>query len=111
MARGQDGVEVKSMIDLVLVKDMLYYVQEVISVRGMGQGVSDHHEVLCKFRLVEAWIKRREMVVWDGRTRSKKLKEHQYREGYIRSLEVKRVEGDGNNVEHMWEQVKQAMVL
>ena len=33
------------------------------------------------------------------------------REGYSRSLEGKRVEGDGdNNVKHMWEQVKRAMV-
>ena len=33
----QDGVEVKSMIDLVLVKkDMLHYVQDVRAVRGMG---------------------------------------------------------------------------
>ena len=35
----------------------------------------------------------------------------QYREGYIRSLAGKGVEWDGyNNVEHVWEQVKQAMV-
>ena len=34
---GQDQVEVKSMIDLVLVKkDKLYYVQDVRVVRGMG---------------------------------------------------------------------------
>ena len=39
VARGQDGVEVKSMIDLVLVKrDMLRYVQDVRVVRGMGRG-------------------------------------------------------------------------
>ena len=45
------------------------------------------------------------------RIRSEKLREHQYREGYVRSLEGKGVEWDGdNNVEHMWEQVKQAMV-
>ena len=37
VARGQDGVEVKSMIDLVLVKkDLLHYVQEMRAVRGMG---------------------------------------------------------------------------
>ena len=37
VARGQDGVEVISMIDLVLVKkDMLSYVQDVKAVRGMG---------------------------------------------------------------------------
>ena len=33
------------------------------------------------------------------------------REGYARSLEGKGIEWDGvNNVEHMWEQVKWAMV-
>ena len=36
-AKGQDRVEVMSMIDLVLVKkDMLFYVQDVRAVRGMG---------------------------------------------------------------------------
>ena len=43
--------------------------------------------------------------------RSEKLRKHQYREGYARSLEGKRVEWGGeNNVEHMWEQVKWAMI-
>ena len=38
VARSQDGVEVvKSMIDLVLMKkDMMYFVQDVRAVRGMG---------------------------------------------------------------------------
>ena len=37
VARGQDGVEVKSMIDLVLLKrDLLHYVQNVRTMRGMG---------------------------------------------------------------------------
>ena len=37
VARGQDGVEVKNMIDLVLVKkDMLHFVQDVRAVIGMG---------------------------------------------------------------------------
>ena len=37
LARGQDGVEVKSMVDLVLVKrDILRNVQDVRAVRGMG---------------------------------------------------------------------------
>ena len=42
------------------------------------------------------------------RIRSEKLREHQYREGYAKSLEGKRVEWDGDdNVDHMWgEQVK-----
>ena len=48
MAKGQGRVEVKSMIDLVLVKkDMLHFVQDVRGVRGMGQGISDHHAVMC----------------------------------------------------------------
>ena len=58
------------------------------------------------------WNKRREVVDRATRIRSEKLKEHQYREEYARSLERKRVECDGEkkNVEHMWEQVKRAMV-
>ena len=55
MERCQDGLEVKSMIDLVLVKnDMLHYMQDVRALKGMGQGLSDHHIVLCKVRLVGA---------------------------------------------------------
>ena len=50
------------------------------------------------------------MVVGDRRIRSEKLREDRDREGYARSVEGKRVEGDGDNVEHIWEQVKQAMV-
>ena len=49
----QDGVELKSMIDLVLVKkDMLQYVQDRRVVRGMGRNLSDYHVVLCKVRSV-----------------------------------------------------------
>ena len=44
------------------------------------------------------------MVVGARMIRSEKLREHQYREGYARSLEGKEVELDGeNNGEHMWE--------
>ena len=47
------------MVDLVLMeRDLLRYVQDVKVVRRMGQGLSDHHVVLCKVRLVGAWIKR-----------------------------------------------------
>ena len=50
-------------------------------------------------------------MVGARRIRSEKLREHHYREGYARSLEEKGVEWDGDNsVEHMWEQVKWAMV-
>ena len=92
------------MIDLVLVKDMR-------AVRGMGRDLSDYYVVHCKVRLVGAWIKRREVVVGTRRIRSKKRREYQYREVYARSLEGKEVEWDGyNNVKHMWEQVKRAVV-
>ena len=77
----------------------------------MGRGLSDHHVVLCKVKLVGAWIKRREVVVGALRIRSEKLRENQYRERYARSLEGKGVEWDvGNNAEHVWKQVKRAMV-
>ena len=55
-------------------------------VRGKERCLSDHHVVLCKVRLVGAWIKMREVVVEAGRITSEKLRKHQYREGYARSL-------------------------
>ena len=46
-------MEVKSMRDLVLVKkDMVRYVQDMKAVRGMGRGLSNHHAVVYKVRLV-----------------------------------------------------------
>ena len=94
------------MIDLVLVKkNMLYYVQAVRAEREIGRGLSDHYVVLYKIRLVKAWIKGKEVVFVARRIRSEKLRE----DWYARSLEGKRVEGDGENVEHIWEQVKLAM--
>ena len=54
---------------------MLQYVQDVRAVRGMERGLSDHYVVLCKVRLVGAWIKRREVVVGATRIRSEKLRE------------------------------------
>ena len=90
MAWSQDGVEGKSMIDLVLVKeDMLRFVQGVRAVRGMGRDISDHHVVLCKVRLMRTWIKRGEVVDRARMIRSEKLREHHYREEYARSLERK----------------------
>ena len=51
------------------------------------------------------------MLFGARRIKSEKLREHLYRERYIRSLEGKGVEWDAeNNVEHMWKQVKWAMV-
>ena len=93
VARGQDEVEVKSIIDLVLVKKVvLHYMQDVRAVKEMGRGVSYHHVVLCKVRLVGTWIKRREVVNEARRTKSEKLREHQCKERYARSIENKRVE-------------------
>ena len=75
---------IESMIDLVLVKrDMLQYVRMV---REMGRSLSDHHVALCKVRFVGTWIKRRKVVVGATRFRSRKLREHQYREGYMLGL-------------------------
>ena len=72
------------MIDLVLVKKaMLCYVQDVRAVRGMGRGLSDHHVVLCKVRLVGTWIKRRKVVNGARRIRSEKLWECQYMERHV----------------------------
>ena len=63
------------MIDLVLAKrDVLRYVQQVRTVRGMGCSLSDYHVILCKVR--SAWIKRREVVAGARRIRSEKLREH-----------------------------------
>ena len=81
------------MIDLVLVKrNILRYAQDMRAVRETERGLLDHHVVLCKVRLVGVWIKRREVVVRAKRIRSEKLREHQYREGYFRSLERKRAD-------------------
>ena len=77
----------------------------------MGGSPSAQHVVLCKVRLVGAWIKRRKLVVGARRIRSEKLREHQYRKGYAWSLEGKIVEWDGdNNIEHIWDLVKRALV-
>ena len=91
VGRGQDGVEVKSMIHLVLVKkDTLCFVQDVRALRGMGQALSDHHVLLCKVWLLGAWIKSRELVVGASRIRSGKLKGDWYSEdmlGFLRGRE------------------------
>ena len=64
------------MINLVLVKkDMLHFVQDVRAARGMGQGISDRHIVLCKVRLVRTWDKKREVADGPTRTRIEKLRE------------------------------------
>ena len=54
--------------------------QDVRAMKGMGRGLSEHYVVLCKVRLVRAWIKRREVELGARRIRSEKLREHQYKE-------------------------------
>ena len=49
------------------------------------------------------------MVIRARRIRSEKLREDQYRKGYIRSVEGKKVGGD-DNANYMFGQVKWAMV-
>ena len=55
VARGRYGVQIKSMIDLVLVKrDMLGYVQDGREVRGMGHrwdGTTSEESQLEELRL------------------------------------------------------------
>ena len=66
-------------------RDILRYVQDVKAGKRIGRGLSDHHVLLCKFRLVGAWIKRREVVVVGARwIRTEKVREH-HREKYARS--------------------------
>ena len=55
----------------------------------------NHHVVQCKVRLVGAWIKRRDVVDGARRIRSEKLREHQYRVGYVRFSEGNTVIWDG----------------
>ena len=75
------------------------------------RSLSDHRVVLCKVRLVDAWIKRRELVIGARGIISEKLREHQYIEGYASCLECKRVEWkEDDNVKQIWEQVKRLML-
>ena len=49
VTRGRDGVEIKIMIDLVLVnRDMLRYMQDERVVKGMGHNLSEHYVVCVK---------------------------------------------------------------
>ena len=79
-----------SMIGIALMKkDMQRYVQDVRAVKGMGQGFSDHHFVLCKVKLVGGLEFQGEVVTGTRRIRNEKLREHQYVEGYATYLESK----------------------
>src|SRR5678816_1653157 len=88
---GRDGSEVKSMIDFVLVKKMLKYVLDVKSVRGLGLGLSDHYVVLCKIKLVGAWMERKVIRKEVGKIKSEKLSEQGNKDKYVRTLASKSV--------------------
>ena len=51
---------------------MLEYVHDFLAVRRLGRGLSGHHVVLCKIRLVGTWIKRREVENESTRIRGEK---------------------------------------
>ena len=107
---GRDGIEVKSMIDLVLVKEILKYVLDVKSVRGLGMGLSDHYVVLCKIKLVEAWMKRKVIRKEVGRIKSEKLNEKGNKDKYLKALASKSVECEQVETEKIWKQMKEAIV-
>ena len=51
------------------------------------------------------------MVIESRKLRNEKLREQQYIEEYVRYFESKKLERDERrNVEHIWEQVKRAVV-
>jgi hypothetical protein len=111
VGKSRDGTEVKSMIDLVLVKkDMLKYVMDVKSVRGLRMGISDHYIVLCKIKFVGAWMGRKVRRVEKGRIRSEKLSEQGSKEEYVVKLMNKEVECEQNGIEQVWKEVKEAVI-
>src|SRR5678815_5964693 len=107
---GRDGIEVKSMIDFVLVKKMLKHVLDVKSVRGLGIGLSDHYVVLCKIKLVGAWMERKVIRKEVGRINSEKLSEQGNKDKYLRALASKSVKCEQVETEQIWEQMKQVTV-
>ena len=107
----RDGLEVKSLIDLVLVKkEMQKYVLDVKAVRGLGMGISDHYIVLCKIRLVGTWMEKKEIRKGVGRIKSEKLNEQGCKEKYVRTLVNKSVECEQDGTEQIWSQMKDALV-
>src|SRR5678816_3166872 len=98
------------MIDFVLVKkEMLKYVLDVKSVRGLGMGLSDHY-VLCKIKLVGAWMERKVIRKEVGKIKGEKLSEQDNKEKYVRALASKSVECERVDTEQIWGQMKEAIV-
>jgi hypothetical protein len=111
VGKDRDGAEVKSMIDVVLVKkEMLKYVMDVKSVRGLGMGISDHYIVLCKIKFVGAWMGKKVRRVEVGRLTSEKLSDQSYKEEYVRALMSKPSVCEQDGIEQVWKHVKEAVV-
>ena len=83
---------------------------DVKAVRGLGMGISDHYVVLCKIRLVGAWMEKIEVRKEVGRIKSEKLNEQGYKETYVRTLLNKSVECEQDGTEQIWEQMKYTLV-
>src|SRR5678815_5157894 len=99
------------MTDFVFVKkEMLKYVLDVKSVRGLGMGLSDHYVVLCKIKLVGAWTERKVIQKEVGKIKSEKLSEQGNKDKYVRALASKSVECEQVETEQILEQMKEAIV-
>ena len=106
------GTECRSLIDLVLVKkDMLRDIVDVKALRGLNGGVSDHMIVLCKLKLIGAWVKKRELDCNVGRIRSEKLVSVEERREYGQMLESERETMNADmDLECMWDTFKKVLV-
>ena len=69
---------------------MLKPLNDVLTVRGLGGGISNHNVVLSKVNLVRLKIKSRKEMNEVGRIKGKRLREQQYKEEYTRALESKK---------------------
>ena len=69
-----DDLEIKGIIDLVLVKKKKLFRQMFKMVRRFGCSISNHFVVLCKVRLVRTCLKKRKVANGHGRLMSKGLR-------------------------------------
>src|SRR5678815_1875678 len=72
--------------------------------------LSDHYAVLCKIKLVGAWIKREVIRKEVGRIMSEKLNEQGNKDNYLRAFANKSVECEQVETEQIWKQIKKAVV-
>src|SRR5678816_430318 len=80
------------------------------SVRGLGIRLSDHYVILCKIKLVGAWVERKVIRKEVGKIKSEKLSEQGNKDKYVRTLASKSVECEQVETEQIWEQMKEAIV-